>query len=126
MDKMKDALKGKPTKKLDGMIKRTNSPFTSEVLECPFPQKFRLLQLESYDGHIDPLDNIESFKTLLNLQRTPNEVMCRYFSKTLEGAIQVWFSKLKSSLIANFEQLSDAFVQISSGLKGLRGRLPIC
>jgi len=37
MDKMKNALKGKSTKNLDGMIKKTDSSFTSEVLECPFP-----------------------------------------------------------------------------------------
>ena len=67
MDEMKNALKGKSTKNLDGMIKRTNSPFTGEVLECPLSQKFRLPQLESYDGHADPLDYIDSFRTLLNL-----------------------------------------------------------
>ena len=67
MDEMKNALKGKSTKNLDRIIKRTNSPFTNEVLECPLLQKFRLPQLESYDRHADPLDYIDSFRTLLNL-----------------------------------------------------------
>ena len=99
IDEIKNALKGKSTKNLDRMIKRNDSPFTSEVLECPLPQKFGLPQLESYDGHTDPLNHIESFKTLLNLQKTPNE-----------EATQIWFSKLESSLIANFNKLSDSFV----------------
>ena len=78
---MKSAMKGKTSKNLDRMIKRTNSPFTTSVLECPLPPKFRLSQLETYDGQKDPLDYIESFKTLLNHQQTPDEVMCAYLSQ---------------------------------------------
>ena len=40
-----------------------DSPFSREVLECPLPPKFKLPQLESYDGGISPLDHIRSFKT---------------------------------------------------------------
>ena len=75
MDKMKNDLKGKSYRNLDGMSKRIDSPFTSGVLECPLPSKFRLPQLETYDGHTEtydghtnPPDHKESFKTLLNLQ----------------------------------------------------------
>ena len=75
MDEMKNTLKVKSTKNLDGMIKRKNSPFTKEALECPLPPKFKLPQLEYYDGGTNPLDHIRSFKTLLKLQNTPNEVM---------------------------------------------------
>lgn len=67
MDEIENALKGKSSRNLDGMIKRTDSSFTSEVLECPLPSKFRLPQLETYDEHTNPLDHKVSFKTLLNL-----------------------------------------------------------
>ena len=43
LDEGKNAMKGKTTVNLDGMIKRTNSPFITSVLECPLPPKFRLL-----------------------------------------------------------------------------------
>ena len=36
--------------------------------------------------------------------------MCRSFLKNLKGVARVWFSKLASPLIANFEQLNDSFV----------------
>ena len=42
LDKVKNATKGKTVINLDGMIKRTDSPFTASVLECPLPPKFRL------------------------------------------------------------------------------------
>ena len=67
MDELRSAMKDKGGENLDGMIQRTDSPFTTKVLNCPFPPKFRLPQLESYKGSKDPLDHIESFKTLMLL-----------------------------------------------------------
>ena len=96
---------------LDGVLKRIDSPFTASVLECPLPPKFRLPQLEFYDGTKDPFDHIGAFKTILNLQQTPDEVICRSFPATLRGVARVWFSKLPASSILNFEQLSDSFVR---------------
>ena len=73
------------------------------------PPKFHLPQLEFYDSTKDPLNHIRAFKTILNLQQTPNEVICRSFPTTLRGAARVWFSKLLASFIADFEQFSDSF-----------------
>ena len=110
MDELKSDMKDKGEENLNGMIRRTDSPFTTEVLNRPLPSKFRLPQLESYDGSKDPLDHTESFKTLMLLQMTPNEVMCRAFPKTLKGAARVWFNKIPPRTIADFEQLSKGFV----------------
>jgi len=35
MDEMKSALKGKSSRDLDGILKRTDSLFIGKVLECP-------------------------------------------------------------------------------------------
>ena len=66
LDEVKNAMKGKTTINLDGMIKMIDSPFTASVLECPLPRKFRLPQLEVYNGIKDPVDHIEAFKTILS------------------------------------------------------------
>ena len=92
LHKVKNAMRGKTIMNLDGLLKRTNSPFTTSVLECHLPPKFCLLQLEFYDGTKDPLDHIRAFKTILNLQQTLDEVICRSFPTTLRGATRVWFS----------------------------------
>ena len=42
---------------------------------------------------------------------TLDEVICRAFLTTLKGASRVWFGKLPSSTIANFEQLNKGFVR---------------
>ena len=110
LDEVKSAMKGKIAINLDGMLKRTNSPFTTKALKCPLPPKFKLPQLEVYDGMKDPLDHISAFETILNLQQTPNEMICRSFPTTLRGAAREWFNKLPAALIDNFDQLSDSFI----------------
>ena len=67
--------------------------------------------MESYDGSKDPLDHIESFKTLILLQMTPDEVMCKAFLTTLKGAARVWFSKIPSRTNADVEKLNKGFVR---------------
>ena len=40
MDKLRNAIKEKTDRSLDRMVKATNSPFTTAVLECLVPLKF--------------------------------------------------------------------------------------
>ena len=110
MDELQSAMKDKGGENLYGMIRRMDLPFTTEVLNRPLPPKFRLPQLESYNGFKDPLDHIESFKTLMLLQMTLDEVMCRAFPTTLKRATKVWSSKIPPGIITDFEQLSKGFV----------------
>ena len=86
MDELKNTMKEKTTKNLDKMVKRTNSPFTTKVMECPLPPKFRLPQLESYDDLKDSLDHITTFKMTLSLQQTTDEIVCQSFPMILKGA----------------------------------------
>ena len=65
--------------------------------------------MESYDGSRDPLDHIESFKILMLLQMTPNEVMYKSLLTILKGAARVRFGKIPPGTIANFEQLNEGF-----------------
>lgn len=53
---------------LDGMVRWTDSPFTTKILECPLPPKFCLLQLKSSDNLKDSLDQITTFKMTMSLQ----------------------------------------------------------
>ena len=110
MDELRSAIREKTYRNLDGMVRRTDSPFTIRVLECPMPSKFRLPQLESFNDLKDPLDHITTFKTTLGLQQPPNEILCRSFPTTLKGAAQVWFSKIPTSSIDSFKQLGNSFV----------------
>ena len=68
MDELRNALKEKTDRSVDRMVRATDSPFTTTVLECPVPSKFCLPQLEPFDGLKDPQDHLNTFKTTLGLQ----------------------------------------------------------
>ena len=68
MDLMMNALKRQVSSDLDDLVHRTDSPFTLSVNSFPLPQKFRMPQIESYDGVKDPLNQLETFQTLMHLQ----------------------------------------------------------
>ena len=68
MDFMMNALRGRVFSDLDDLVHRIDSPFTASITPFSLPLKFRMLQVETYDGSKDPLDHLESFKTLMHLQ----------------------------------------------------------
>ncbi|XP_075655855.1 uncharacterized protein LOC142625979 [Castanea sativa] len=57
----------------------------------------------------DPLDHLESFKTLMHLQGVPDTIMCRAFPTTLKGPARIWFSRLTPNSIGTFKELSAQF-----------------
>ena len=54
MDELRHAIKEKTDRSVDRMVRAIDSPFTTAVLECPMPSKFRLPKLELFDGLKDP------------------------------------------------------------------------
>ena len=111
VDVLRNALKEKTDWSVDRMVRATNSPFTTVVLECPVPSKFRLPQLKPFDGLKDPQDHLNTFRTTLGLQQPPDEILCRSFPTTLKAAAREWFIKLPNLSIDNFEQLSNTFLR---------------
>ena len=67
MDELRSAIKEKTERSVDRLVRATDLPFTTAVLECPVPSKFRLPQLESFNGLKDPQDHLNTFKTTLGL-----------------------------------------------------------
>ena len=104
-----NALKGWVSSDLDNIGNRTDSPFTAVVNSFPLPHKFRMPHIDSYDGVKDPLDHLETFKTLMHFQGVADEIMCRVFPTTLKGAAKIWFSRLMPNSVSTFKELSAQF-----------------
>ena len=62
--------------------------------------------VETYDRSKDPLDHLESFKTLMHLQGVADEIMCRTFPTMLKDPTRIWFSRLALNSISTFKELS--------------------
>ena len=74
MDFKMNALRGQVSNDLDELVHRTDSPFIAPVTLFPFPPKSCKPQIEAYNGSKDPLNHLESFKTLMHLQGVANEI----------------------------------------------------
>ena len=109
MEVMMNALKGRVSSDLDDLVNRTDSLFTASINSFPLPHKFRMPQIDSYDGVKNPLDHLETFKTLMHLQGVADEIMCRAFPTTLKGAVRIRFSWLMPDSIGTFKELSAQF-----------------
>jgi hypothetical protein len=79
MGDMKNSLKAKAARNLDNLVHRADSPFIPSIADFPLPSRFKVPLLENFDGTKDPFDYLEAFKTIMQLQAVPEEVMCRAF-----------------------------------------------
>ena len=93
MEVMMNALKGRVSSDLDDLVNQTDSPFIATVNSFPLSSKFRMPQIDSYNGVRDPLDHLETFKTLMHLQGVADTIMCRAFPTTLKGVVRIWFKQ---------------------------------
>ncbi|GFY96586.1 hypothetical protein Acr_11g0008920 [Actinidia rufa] len=96
---------------VDALVRQTDPPFTKRVLGARISSKFKLpTQLGIYEGKTDPMDHLDSYKSLMSLQGCSDEVMCKAFSATLKGPARSWFRKLSPGTIDSFGELSRLFV----------------
>uniref|UniRef100_A0A2N9IJ88 Uncharacterized protein n=1 Tax=Fagus sylvatica TaxID=28930 RepID=A0A2N9IJ88_FAGSY len=94
MGDMKNSLRAKAARNLDNLVHRADSPFILSIADFPLLSRFKVSLLENFDGTKDPFDYLEAFKTIMQLQVVPEEVMCRAFPLGLRGSARVWFNKL--------------------------------
>ena len=107
---MKEVVKGRVLDTMDTLVQQTESPFTVEVLRYPLPPKFRMPQVEAFDGIKDPIDHLNTYKNQMKLHGYQDPVRCRAFAPTLKGPAMAWFNRIPSATISSFRELSIAFV----------------
>ena len=73
---MKEVVKGRAPDSMDTLVQQTESPFIAEVLHFPLPTKFRMLQIEAFDGTKDPVDHLNTYKNQLELHGYQDPVRC--------------------------------------------------
>ena len=117
---MKEVVKGWTTDSMDTLVQQTESPFTAEVLHFPLPAKFRMPQVEAFDGARDPVDHLNTYKNQIELHEYQDLVRCRAFAIKLKGPALALFNRLPPSSISSFRELSIAFVSHFIGVRTYR------
>ena len=110
LGRVKEVVKGRAPDTMDTLVQQTESPFTAEVLRYPLPAKFRMPQVETFDGVKDPVDHLNTYKNQMELHGYQGPVRCRAFATTLKGPALAWFNRIPPSTISSFRELSIAFV----------------
>ena len=105
---------------MDTLVQKTESLFTAEVLYYPLAAKFRMPQVETFDGVKDPVDHLNTYKNQMELHGYQDPVRCRAFATTLKGPALAWFNRLPPSSIPSFRDLSIAFVSHFIGARTYR------
>ena len=121
IDELKNAMKEKTNKNLDRKVERTDSLFTSKVLECPLLLNFCLPQLELFIGLRDPLDYITTFKMTLSLQQTPDEILCKSFLTILKDLQEYGLASSLDRPLTTSSNLATSSYVTSSVVNDRRG-----
>ena len=117
---MKEAVKGRAPVYMDALVQQTKSPFIARVLHFPLPAKFRMPQIETFNGTKDPIDHLNIYKNHMKLHGYQDPVQCRAFAVTLKGPALAWFNRLPSSSHSSFIKLSIAFISHFIGARTYR------
>ena len=117
---MTEVVKSRALDSMNTLVQQTESPFTAEVLHFPLPAKFRMPQIEAFDGAKDPVDHLNTYKNQMELHGYQDRIRCKAFTIMLKEPALAWFNRLPPLSISSFIELSIAFVSHFIGARTYR------
>ncbi|XP_020232485.1 uncharacterized protein LOC109812832 [Cajanus cajan] len=95
--------------KADTNVHHLRHPFSRRIMEATLLDHWKSLPIEKYDGSTDPNEHLNVFLTQATLSTQDDSALCRIFPTSLKGRALSWFTKLSSSSIDSFNELSSQF-----------------
>ena len=117
---MKEVVRVRAPVSMDALLQQTESPFMAKVLHFPLPTKFKMPQIEAFDGTRDPVNHLNTYKNQMELYGYKDPVRCRAFAITLKGLALAWFNRFPPASVSSFKELSIAFVSHFIGARTYR------
>ena len=117
---VKEVVKDRAPDSMDTLVQKTEPLFTAEVLHFPLPAKFKMSQIEAFDGAKDPVDHLNTYKNQMELHGYQDPIRCRAFAITLKGPALAWFNRLPPLSVSSFRELSISFVSHFIGARTYR------
>ena len=94
-------------------------PFTPSIMASPYPPRFKMPTVPSYDGSTDADEHVENYQAHMLIQNANEAALCKSFCLTLTGAARQWYRRLPPGSINSFQQLASSF---SAAFLGSRTR----
>ena len=85
------------------------------MLGHKFPEGFKSVNIESYDGTTDPAVWIEDFLLHIHMARGDDLHAIKYLPLKLKGPARDWLNSLPTDSIGSWEDLEDAFLDNFQG-----------
>ncbi|XP_020229970.1 uncharacterized protein LOC109810815 [Cajanus cajan] len=95
--------------KADTTVHSLRHPFSRRIMEATLLDHWKSMPIEKYDGSSDPEEHLNVFLTQATLSTQDDSALCRIFPTSLKGRALVWFTRLPSSSIDSFNELSSQF-----------------
>ena len=92
-------------------------PFTPAIMVSPYPTRFKMPSVSSYDGSTDADEHLENYQAHMLIQNANEAALCKSFCLTLTKAAQQWYRRLVPGLVGCFMQLEDSFTAAFLGSK---------
>ena len=83
--------------------------FTDRVMQHQFPEGFKPINIEPYDGTTDPAVRIEDFLLHIHMARGDDLHAIKYLPLKLKSPARHWLNSLAEDSIGCWEELEDAF-----------------
>ena len=83
--------------------------FMDEVMEHQFPNDFKPINVEQYDGTTDPAVWIEDFLLHIHMANGDDLHAVKFLPLKLKGPARHWLTNLPENSIGSWEELKDAF-----------------
>ncbi|XP_057972752.1 uncharacterized protein LOC131160894 [Malania oleifera] len=93
----------------EASLRSSEPPFNKEIMEAPLPSRLKMPTFDRYKGLSDPIDHLDNFKMLMQLQGAPDAIMCRAFATTLKGTARDWYRTLRPGSIGSFSDMEQLF-----------------
>ncbi|GMN74649.1 hypothetical protein TIFTF001_052422, partial [Ficus carica] len=75
-------------------------------MESPYPARFKMPTIPSYDGSTDADEHVENYQAHMLIQSANEAALCKSFCLTLTGAARQWYRRLPPGSIGSFQQLA--------------------
>ena len=79
-------------------------------MDHEFPEGYKPVNIESYDGTTDPAVWIEYFLQHIHMSRSDDLYAIKYLPLKLKGPARHWLNSLPGNCIGSWENLEDAFL----------------
>lgn len=70
---------------VDQLLSSKDLPYIAEVMAVLLSLKFKVVQIEMYEGSKDPVEHLKSFKAHMTLHNFLEEIACQAFPPTFKG-----------------------------------------